>query len=84
MAMQDLVLARKEESRVFVARATKWVVDAQQWSSYVSVAATALAEYLANQEGKTIYESRVGTVVMKKDDAFFGTHIREAIKTLEK
>ena len=74
MAQRQLRAATEEQVDRYVQRAKHWVVEAEKWASYVSVAASALAEYMANDDGLTIFASRVGLwAEIRPEPAPFGS-----------
>lgn len=50
------ILCNKEEAKKYRAIAEEWYKTTCMWNDDHVGAVTAVAEYLANQDGKTIYE----------------------------
>lgn len=53
-----LKLCTDAEGAEYISKAYEWLETTTQWSSVKGAARTAVAEYLANQDGKTLYTAR--------------------------
>lgn len=51
-------LATEEQGATYLGIARSWLEATTQWSSSKSAALSAVAEYVANHNGHTLYESR--------------------------
>lgn len=58
--MRVLTLAPKENMHTYLMEGRRFVEKTEKFSSVLTSASLAVSEYMANLEGHTIYESRVG------------------------
>lgn len=61
-------LTNQKEGKKYLDIAIKWVNEVGMWDNFSGIAASSLAEWLANQDGFTFYYKRSNKIIPKEKE----------------